>query len=506
MKKLFFSILLLALAVPAGAQSKTPSGYEITMDVRHYKDTVAYLTYYQFGNKLTRDTAHKVKDGHIVFKGKGRIERGIYALTDSKKKNYFDFFIDENTQKLQLKTDEPENHMNDITALNSKPENDFFDYVRYLIDQNKQIREAMAKGKGLSKKDSTAIVQPQVRVKIREIHDREEDFIKQKKGTYIADVINLKIDRTLFDAPNASNGRPDSLLIRKYFRQHFWDGVDFNADGLYRNQFFAAKINNYLDNVVAPHTDSVAVAIDKLLLKTKSNPTLSRLLMDHLVAKYETATIGFDKILIYLADTYFKTGKARSFYQDQNDFNRVLQRADKIRPLQIGQIAPDLSMIKASDRDKVAQMGFENVKTNEELNRVYTNNQKAVSELFLKMNSIKADYLIAVFWDVDCSHCKIEIPKLLNLYHEFQRENKDVKVYSVYVYNQIPKFQQYIAEKKLDWINVYDGVYFNNVIDKYQIITTPVIYILDKNKVIRGKKVPVEKIREFIENLEKPKS
>lgn len=503
MRKFFFLIVSLAFGIQSGAQTKIQSNYEITLQVKHYKDTVAYLTYFQFGNKITRDTSHNIRNGLITFKGKGKLERGIYALTDSKKKNYFDFFIDENTQKLQLKTDVPENHMSDITALNSKLENDFFEYVRYLIGQNKAIQEAISKGKGLPKKDSIAVVQPLVRSKIRETYNTEEAFIAQNKGTYIADVINLKIDRTLYDAPNASNGRPDSLLIKKYFRRHFWDQVDFNANGIYRNQFFAAKINNYLDNVVAPHADSIAVAIDKLLLRTKSNPKLTRLLMDHLVAKYESIPMGFDKVLIYLADTYFRSGKARNLYADQEDFNRVLRRADKIRPLQVGQTAPDLFMIDVADRDKVARLGFESVKTNDELNRVFTANQKAVNDLFFRMNSVKADYLIVVFWDVDCSHCKIEIPKLLDLYHDFRNENKDVKVYSVYVRNDIAKYQQYIAEKKLDWINVYDGVYYNNVIDKYQVVTTPVIYILDKNKVIRAKKVPVERIRETIENLQK---
>ena len=103
------------------------------------------------------------------------------------------------------------------------------------------------------------------------------------------------------------------------------------------------------------------------------------------------------------------------------------------------------------------------------------------------MNSIQAKYLIVAFWDVDCSHCKTEIPKLLNLYHEFQKENKDVKVFSVYVYHEVDKYMKYINDNKLDWINVYDGAYINNVVDKYEVRTTPVIYILDENKVIKVK-------------------
>jgi hypothetical protein len=96
-----------------------------------------------------------------------------------------------------------------------------------------------------------------------------------------------------------------------------------------------------------------------------------------------------------------------------------------------------------------------------------------------------------------------EIPKLLNLYHEFQKENKDVKVFSVYVYHEVDKYIKNINDNKLDWINVYDGAYNNNVVDKYEVRSTPVIYILDENKVIKVKKIPVDKIKPFLLDLEK---
>jgi thiol-disulfide isomerase/thioredoxin len=221
------------------------------------------------------------------------------------------------------------------------------------------------------------------------------------------------------------------------------------------------------------------------------------------VNKYELASMGFDKVLIHLVDTYFKSGKATLFYKDQSEIDRIIKRAEKIRPLQVGKIAPDLAMIKATDRDKIVQMGFENVKTSDELTKLFYSKQKELNNMYLNMNSIQAKYLIVVFWDVDCSHCKTEIPKLLNLYHEFQKENKDVKVFSVYVYHEVDKYIKYINDNKLDWINVYDGAYNNNVVDKYEVRTTPVIYILDENKVIKVKKIPVDKIKPFLLDLEK---
>lgn len=64
------------------------------------------------------------------------------------------------------------------------------------------------------------------------------------------------------------------------------------------------------------------------------------------------------------------------------------------------------------------------------------------------------------------------------------------------------KYQKYIDEHQLDWINVYDGVFYNNVREKYDVYSTPVIYVLDKNKVIKAKRVAVEQIKQIVNDIE----
>jgi hypothetical protein len=168
----------------------------------------------------------------------------------------------------------------------------------------------------------------------------------------------------------------------------------------------------------------------------------------------------------------------------------------------VGKKAPDLLMINATDRDAIAKMGFETAKTSEEVTKLFYANQTKLNPLFTKLHDIKSDYLILAFWDVDCSHCKVEIPKLLAEYHKLKSENKDVKVYCVYTQNDGDKYIKYIKENKLDWINVYDGVHYNNVVEKYDVYSTPVIYLLDRNKIIKAKRIGVEQVSEIIKLME----
>ena len=59
-----------------------------------------------------------------------------------------------------------------------------------------------------------------------------------------------------------------------------------------------------------------------------------------------------------------------------------------------------------------------------------------------------------------------------------------------------------IIENKLDWINVYDGIHINNIKEKYDIYSTPVIYVLDKNKRIKAKRIGTEQVKDIIAQME----
>ena len=96
MKKLLLAVIFCFSSLFAVAQS----GYEITINLKNCNDTIAYLTYYQLDKTLIKDTCTTIKNGKIVFSGKKKLDKGIYSLVSQKKAIYFDFFVDENTQKL----------------------------------------------------------------------------------------------------------------------------------------------------------------------------------------------------------------------------------------------------------------------------------------------------------------------------------------------------------------------------------------------------------------------
>jgi thiol-disulfide isomerase/thioredoxin len=158
-------------------------------------------------------------------------------------------------------------------------------------------------------------------------------------------------------------------------------------------------------------------------------------------------------------------------------------------------------MIDTVNGKIVNKMGFDTASTAESITKLYYANVQKLAPLFTTLSSVKAKYTILVFWDVECGHCQTEIPKLLEVYHELKK-TVDLKVFSVYTLNEFDKWKKYIIKNKLDFVNIYDPIHLNNVKEKYDIFSTPKVYVLDKDKKIKSKHMPVDKIPELIKLYE----
>ncbi|MFL5753470.1 MAG: TlpA family protein disulfide reductase, partial [Bacteroidia bacterium] len=149
------------------------------------------------------------------------------------------------------------------------------------------------------------------------------------------------------------------------------------------------------------------------------------------------------------------------------------------------------------------KLGMDKVESSEVLTKIYYDNLPALQKLFVPLSKVKADYTVLLFWDVDCGHCKKEVPIILDTYHKLKKEGMSIEVYAVYTQHEYDKWKKFIIENKLDWINVADGVHLNNLKKKFDIFSTPVIYMLDKNKTIKAKRIGAEQIEDVIRIMEK---
>ena len=446
MKKLIVGLSLLA-ATALNAQD----GHDIKINIKGINDSVAYLAKYTFDKQYIVDTCKKVVKGNMTFKGKRTLEKGGYFLVSQEKVRYFDFFINESS-KLTITSDAADMVKN-LKAPGSKENEEFFQYISFITQKNIEFGKLKDQTKGMNKADSAKFMKDKSKELNEAVQKYDADFMASHKGTFLYDVMNLKTEKEMKDIPKASNGRPDSIAQYKYYKDHFWDGVDFKDERLLRTHFFADRVKRYFNSVIIQIPDSISLEIDRMLAKCTPESEMYKFLLAYFLPTFEQSKImGFDKIFCDIVDKYVRTGKAKGIY-DEKTSEKIVERVDILKPLLLGAQAPDLLMIDTVNAKITNKMGFDTAKTSQSVTKIYYENAQKLTPLFTTLYGTKAKWTLLVFWDVDCGHCKTEMPKLKEAYAELKKKY-DLKIFAVYTQHEYDKWRKYLIENKLDFINV----------------------------------------------------
>jgi peroxiredoxin len=179
-------------------------------------------------------------------------------------------------------------------------------------------------------------------------------------------------------------------------------------------------------------------------------------------------------VFVYLVENYYMKGDA--VWLTSDELNKYIDRAMKIAPNVIGNLAPEINLPNfATKKDE-------------------------------RLNSLKAKYTLVVFYAPTCGHCKDEIPKIDSVYRATLKA-KGMKIYAVSTEADEVAAKDFITRYKLgDWVTTWDPDHTGDWRSKYDVYSTPSIYLLDEKKIIRGKRLDHSNIANLVEMLErKPK-
>jgi len=504
MKKIVLAIILIATVATTKAQQAKEQGYEIKLTIKGLKDSACYLTRYKWEGQYYVDTDVVKKGGVMVFKGKQPLEKGLYSIVGAKRNAlYFDLPITE--QKLTITTDTADIYKN-MKITGATVNEDFRKFVIFMSTHYKEAYDFEQETKKKKDADSTKLIRENKTKHFEEIKKYQKDYLAANPTSYLSTIIHLQTDIEVPPAPKASNGRKDSLWEYNYYVHHYWDGIPLNDIGTVNtNKLFANKLKTYYEKTLVQAPDSLIKYADWLVKQTGENKEMFKYMVYYMTYTSESSKImGHDAVFVDMINKYYRTGKA--YWMDEKQTKKMLERGDILEPLLLGSKAPEMNMIDTTGAKTIKKLGMDTITSSERLTTVFTDNYTALQKLFVPLYNIKADYTVVIFWDVDCGHCQKDIPKLKEIYDKMKGEGKSVEVYSVYTHFEVDKWKKFIRDHKLNWVNVYNGVHLIDLKVKFDIYSTPVIYLLDKNKVIKAKRIGVEQVEDVINNLSRIKS
>jgi thiol-disulfide isomerase/thioredoxin len=407
--------------------------------------------------------------GEMLFEGKEKLPGGMYFIVLPKTK-YFEVVIT-NEQNFTIETD-TSNFVKNMKVKGNMEDKRFYEYLNYAVLREK-ILEPLKRRYQQNKdnKDSIEIIRKEMDKIDKEVKDYKMTYVKNFPNDLMAKVFMGSKDPELPEIPILPNGRKDSAFSYSYYKDHFWDNIDFSDERLLRTPIISHKIKTFFENVVMQIPDSIIKEGDKLIEKTKGNKEFFKYVVWYLTYTYETSKImGFDAVFVHQVNTYYKTGQA--WWISKTTLDNIIKRSNKIEPNLLGKVAPNMIM---QDTNLNLQ----------------------------SLHAVKAKYTLILFWDYNCSHCKTEMPHIKELYDKLRKE-MTFEIFGVCTDTNMAEMKKFIHLHKMSWINVngprtLTGSYG----DQYDIYSTPVLFLLDEKKVILAKRISYDQIEECIRTEEK---
>jgi thiol-disulfide isomerase/thioredoxin len=423
-----------------------------------------------FGDKqYLRDTSG-CKNGVFHFRGDTKLESGVYLVV-LPKKNWFEILVssEENQMKYSFITDttlKPE-----MTKVSGSKENElFFDFKRFAMSKSLLASELSKKIEAEEDVEKQETLKKELREIGKSVAAKRNEIAKAHREMFIGKLYTAMKEVKPIDVPEGMSDEDKQKFQYLWMREHYWDNVDLGEDGLVRSPVFHGKLTDYFKSYMPPIADTAIMMGDNLINKIEAagSDEQYKYTVHYLLGYFEEAKyMCFDKAVWHMAKNYYCAGKA--FWSDSAYVAKMCTESAKMEPV--------LCDTKAQD-----------------INMPDTNFVQRVS-----MYSIDKPVTVVVFWDINCGTCKKELPILSRMYDSMN--NKNFEIYAVYTKGEWENWKKRVREKKYKFINVTNAFGDDPYRDNYHITTVPQIFVLDKDKNIRFKKIGAKDLASTIQHL-----
>ena len=313
MKSIFFKILCIFLLT--FLQINLFSQVNINIKIEDIDDTTLYLLKYKSDKSQVVIDSTSRHSEYNTFKNGNKYEEGIYVLADSKQQPLFEILIGKD-QKFSISVKNMMD-LNTYEIKGCKETSNYFKVYSKTIHENLYIKalesEIKHNPKNRQKIDSIA----------KHLYDYQESMISKNKNSFLNTYIKF-IEKT-----SASN---------------YFDELPLCDTRILNSRLLKNKLDDYFDNHMnGQNPDFICDKIDNLISKTNDCHKVRDYILWYLYSKY----FNEDLIYIHLSDNYFSKLEINNL--TENIRNEIVKRADVLRKITIGRLAPTFSYIDDND-------------------------------------------------------------------------------------------------------------------------------------------------------------
>jgi thiol-disulfide isomerase/thioredoxin len=460
--------LLLIPALLQAAIVLAQNGYEIKVTLTPFKNEYIYLGHYSGKQYPIVDSVKLNEKGEGVFSGAKKLGGGIYLVVFPAKNSFFEILIDKQqhfsviADTATLKTQK--------SFINS-PDNVLFNnYQSFMGERGRAIDSVRKKlAAAITAKDST-YWNGQLKKTDSTITAYRKNIISQSPDNILSTLLHLMEEPEVPAAGKHPGGKYDSAFAYRYFKDHYWDGINFYDERIARTpaSLFDERVDKYYNTLVFPNPDSVIKELDWMLGYASINEEMTRYLLVKFINRYLNQKYMWeDAVFVHLYQKYFSQ-KEYPWLTAQGK-KIITDRAYSLMSNIMGNAAENISLPDTTGK----------------IRSLYTDTSR---------------FTIVCFWDPTCGHCQELLPVLDSMY-KAKWKAVGVKMFAVAKETTGTKkdWLSFIKEHHLQhWTNVYYSkqeektrldANIPGYSQLYDVQTLPTVYLLDKDKRIVAKKL-----------------
>ncbi len=478
--------LILTAAIIGVFSGTCAQVFEIRAEIPPYRNDTVVLGHRFNASFIPKDTVILDEKGEGIFRGSDTLPHGMYLvyLPDG---SFFDLLISDD-QKFSF-TNDTGNFVGNMTVMDSRENEEFYAYQRFLLESKTRataINERLAAA--TTEKDSSAL-SGELRQLNQSVQEEINRYITENEGTLLGTFIKGLQEIKVPDPELDDEGKPvDPTFQYRYYRAHYFDNFNLSDIRLLRTPFYENRLMTYVEKVVPQHPDTLILEVDMLIGKSRSDPQLFRYMLITLFNHFAKSQImGMDKVYIHIADRYYIP---EADWSDDEFIAKLKERVEKSKPTLIGIPATDFQIVEVEANHFLLAEGDDELKKNPYVGR---NRQ---------LYDIDSKFTILYFWEADCGHCKTATPELYEVYKRLKPKGVEVVAFNGLGGEEGKvKWINFVNEHGLyDWINCWNPYDFSYK-TIYDVMTTPQLFILDKDKKIIAKRISPEQAENIIESI-----
>jgi len=453
-------------------QNKTTAkpAYQINVQVKGLKSGKTQFAYYYADKKLLKDSAEVDAKGNFTFSGNETLKQGVYMVILPGSR-YFELIINEN-QTFSLTTDTVD-YVKNMVVKGNDENTLFYQYLNFITPKGKEMEIKSKEYYAL--KDSIPTKAEELRAEIvkidEEVQSFRKNFIQQNPTRLVSSLLKATEEPDIPEFKEITDENKRKQAQFNYYKQHYFDNLDLSDDRMLRTPVFHPRVERYIEKLTVQMPDSVNKECDYLIAKTGKNLDMFKYMLIYLTGKYEKSNIMcLDEVPYHLFDRYFLNDK-RVDWIDSTTHRRIQEEVVKTQYNLCGDVAQELAF--ADTTGKVH-----------------------------KLSQVSKEYTVVYFWSATCGHCKKTTPKLQELYDRIKDEY-DLEVYSVCIDKEDKEFKEFIRKYKFSWLILIAPENKDYYREKYNVYSTPIMYLLNHKKEIIGKKLDVENLEKMLQELTK---